>query len=109
MQALISNCASAQGQGSSRGFGLRYANGAATVKSHRAHQYRAELEQKKQLEAEGRDVAELETKERVPYTYCGENYDKYVSNLSQKQEQATKLSTVKQGIIQKMYGDVIVG
>ena len=51
----------------------------------------------------------METQERVAYQYCGENYDKYVENLSKRQMQAMNQSTVKQAIIQKMYGDVIVG
>ena len=103
---------SSQGQGgSSRGaFGLRYAAGKqTTVHSQRAHQYRKAVEQKAQLIADGKDPAEMETQERIAYQYCGENYDKYVANLSKRQEQATNQSTVKQAIIQKMYGDVIVG
>ena len=38
--------------------------------------------------AEGKDPTELETMEREQYEYCGANYDKYVSNLSKKQEDA---------------------
>lgn len=49
--------------------------------------------------AEGKDPADMETEERVPYQYCGENYDRYVENLSHKQQEATKVSTTKQAII----------
>ena len=59
--------------------------------------------------AEGKDPADMESSERVPYQYCGENYDRYVENLNKKPEEATKVSSTKQAIIQKMYGDVIVG
>ena len=58
---------------------------------------------------EGKDTSDVETMERVPYTYCGANYERYVNNLSKKQEEAYKKQELKQAIIQKMYGDVIVG
>ena len=64
---------------------------------------------KAQMISEGKDPAEIETKERIQYKYCNENYDLYVENLSKKQTQATTMSETKQAIIQKMYGDVIVG
>ena len=48
---------------------------------------------------EGKDTTDVETMERVPYTYCGANYERYVNNLSKKQEEAYKKQELKQAII----------
>lgn len=97
---------------STRNYGLRYASmGGANSKANtnRGHHYRRMLQEKAQAKADGKDPDEIDNMERVAYQYQPENYDEYLNQISKKSEMAQKMSPVKQRIIQKIYGDVIVG
>ena len=69
------------------------------MRSQRGYHYRQVLDKQAKEIAEGRDPAEVQQKERVPYQYVPANYDIYLEQMQKKQEVAAQKAANRQAII----------